>query len=203
MKEFWDERYRNSEYVYGESPNLYFQGKLDSLKPGKILLPADGEGRNGVYASTKGWDVHCFDQSKEGQSKALRLAEKKAVRIKYDVCDFSEFQTDVLSFDCIALIYVHFPLDVQISYHNRLLEYLKTGGYIVLEAFHKDHLEYQKNNPNIGGPKDPSMLYSLSHLEKFFPGLKILEQYEVEVNLSEGQFHQGLARVLRFFAQKI
>jgi hypothetical protein len=48
MKEFWNERYANEEYAYGEEPNEFFKQELARLQPGRILLPADGEGRNGV-----------------------------------------------------------------------------------------------------------------------------------------------------------
>ena len=44
----------------------------------KILLPADGEGRNGVYATTRGWSVDAFDQSQQAKEKALRLAKRIA-----------------------------------------------------------------------------------------------------------------------------
>jgi len=65
-KDTWDQRYADSEYVYGTSPNDFFKQELDKLGPGKILLPAEGEGRNAVYAAEKEWDVWVFDQSEEG-----------------------------------------------------------------------------------------------------------------------------------------
>lgn len=52
MKEFWDARYAQETYVYGKEPNNYFKRTLNSLKPGKILLAAEGEGRNAVYAAS-------------------------------------------------------------------------------------------------------------------------------------------------------
>ncbi|MDA0985112.1 MAG: hypothetical protein O3C56_04825 [Bacteroidetes bacterium] len=54
MKDFWNERYASTEYVYGKEPNQYFKQILCSLSPGKILLPAEGEGRNAVYAASLG-----------------------------------------------------------------------------------------------------------------------------------------------------
>ena len=41
MKAFWDERYNSEVYAYGKTPNLYFKEKVDQLKPGRILLPAE------------------------------------------------------------------------------------------------------------------------------------------------------------------
>jgi hypothetical protein len=50
----WNKRYRNSEFAYGEHPNNYLKGQLEKLPVGKILFPAEGEGRNAVYAATLG-----------------------------------------------------------------------------------------------------------------------------------------------------
>ena len=76
MNNKWDESYNIEEYRYGETPNLFFKETIDKLPSGKILLPADGEGRNGVYAAKRGWTVDAFDQSSQGRDKALRLAQK-------------------------------------------------------------------------------------------------------------------------------
>ena len=55
MKEFWNERYSQEAYAYGTEPNAFFKSRIDQLSPGKLLLPAEGEGRNAVYAATKGF----------------------------------------------------------------------------------------------------------------------------------------------------
>lgn len=52
--EFWNERYSANETVYGDKPNKFFKQFIDTHKPGKILLPAEGEGRNALYAASKG-----------------------------------------------------------------------------------------------------------------------------------------------------
>jgi hypothetical protein len=75
MKEQWNERYSASEYIYGTGPNTWLVEKLAGLQPGKILFPAEGEGRNAVHAARLGWNVAAFDQSEAGRKKALKLAE--------------------------------------------------------------------------------------------------------------------------------
>ena len=50
MKEFWNERFSSEEYIYGTEPNLFFKSELDKRTPGDLLMPAEGEGRNAVYA---------------------------------------------------------------------------------------------------------------------------------------------------------
>lgn len=67
--DFWNERYQDLNFAYGKEPNLFFKKELQKLKIGSILLPADGEGRNGVYASKLGWDVTATDLSIEGKVK--------------------------------------------------------------------------------------------------------------------------------------
>ena len=51
---FWNERYVSKEYVYGKEPNTFFKDFIhQKLRiPGKLLLPAEGEGRNAVFAAT-------------------------------------------------------------------------------------------------------------------------------------------------------
>lgn len=42
MSLHWDERYNRKEYVYGSTPNVFFENQLTDLKPGDILLPCEG-----------------------------------------------------------------------------------------------------------------------------------------------------------------
>ena len=71
MKEMWDQRFSGDEYVYGTEPNLFFKEKLEGLKPGKLLLPAEGEGRNAVFAARLGWQVKAVDYSVQARMKAI------------------------------------------------------------------------------------------------------------------------------------
>ncbi|HFK5571211.1 class I SAM-dependent methyltransferase [Elizabethkingia meningoseptica] len=86
MNSFFDDVYGHEEYAYGKMPNEYLKEKLRDLKPGKILFPAEGEGRNAVYAAKSGWDVFCFDISANGCHKAKQLADEEGVTIDYSIC---------------------------------------------------------------------------------------------------------------------
>ena len=69
-------------------PNQFFKKAIKNYNlTGSILLPADGEGRNGVYAAQQGLKVTAFDTSTEGRKKALLLAEKREVDLDYLVGD--------------------------------------------------------------------------------------------------------------------
>ena len=75
----WNDRYSNEEFAYGEEPNNYLREKLAELPVGEILFPAEGEGRNAVFAAKHGWAVSAFDISLEWKNKALKLADKNNV----------------------------------------------------------------------------------------------------------------------------
>ena len=77
----WNDRYSKEEFAYGEEPNNYLKEQLTKLTVGRILFPAEGEGRNAVYAAKLGWTVSAFDISNEGKLKTLKLAEKNNVMI--------------------------------------------------------------------------------------------------------------------------
>ena len=53
----WNERYSKEEFAYGDQHNNYLKEQLEKLKIGKILFPAEGEGRNAVFAAKLGWVI--------------------------------------------------------------------------------------------------------------------------------------------------
>ena len=64
MKEFWDERYQQKEYVYGVHPNQFLAEQLIKIPhAGDILFPCEREGRNVVFAATSGWRADECDNS--------------------------------------------------------------------------------------------------------------------------------------------
>lgn len=198
----WNERYSQEAFAYGEEPNNYFKEQLKKLKPGSILLPAEGEGRNAVFAAKYGWTVSAFDISAEGKNKALQLAKVNEVVIDYQVGFLPELEYEPEQFDAIALIYAHFPAEIKSQYHKILDKYLRKDGVIIFEAFSKKHIEYLAMSEKVGGPKEIDMLFSVEELKSDFPNYEILELVETEIELSEGVFHNGTGSVIRFVGRK-
>jgi len=201
-KSFWDERFGQSSYVYGESPNAYLKSKLSEMKTGKILFPCEGEGRNAVYAATLGWDVFAFDQSLEGKKKAAQLALKHSVQLEYSIDDIAHVNYTQDSFDSLALIFAHFPSSVRRQLHRKLAGFLKKGGFLILEGFDKGHKANQQTNPKAGGPADVDMLFDIQELKEDFENFEFIEAETIIDTLHEGDYHVGISNLTRIFAIK-
>ena len=198
----WNDRYRKDDFAYGVQPNNYLKEQLEKLTIGTILFPAEGEGRNAVFAAKLGWTVSAFDISVEGKNKALRLAETNKVTIDYQVGELQTLNYNTEQFDAIALIYAHFPADIKSLYHKTLDNYLRKGGFVIFEAFSKGHIDCISTNEKVGGPKDLAMLFSMDELKSDFVNYEIIELVEKEIELSEGLFHNGKGSVVRFVGRK-
>lgn len=198
----WNDRYSKDEFAYGEQPNNYLKEQLTKLPVGKILFPAEGEGRNAVYAAQLGWTVFAFDISSEGKWKAVKLAEKNNVTIEYKVGELETLDFESEQFDAIALIYAHFPANIKSLYHKTFDKYLKNNGTIILESFSKKHIDYVTANEKVGGPKDIESLFSIEEIKSDFPNYEIIELVEQEIELNEGLYHNGTGSVIRFIGRK-
>ena len=196
-KEMWDQRYSAEAYVYGMEPNVFFKEEIDKLPPGRLLLPGEGEGRNAVYAAEKGWEVWAFDQSESGRDKALKLALNRNVMINYHISDLLTEEFPENYYDAIGLIFIHTDEDDRPGFHQKMVESLKPGGFIILIGYSKEQIRYDS-----GGPRNESMLFSEADLRKDFQSLSINYLKKALLDLKEGQFHHGKASVIQMVAVK-
>lgn len=198
----WNYRYSSDEYVYGESPNTYFKEQLETLSPGNILFPGEGEGRNAVYAARKGWKVWAYDISSVAKIKAEKLAANSNVELDYRVGEIQNLNYSKEQFDAIALIYLHLANDERKILNESIYNLLRPRGVVIVELFSKNHIDYQKKNRNVGGPRDINLLYSSEDLKIDFERYTIIELKEEEIELFEGNYHCGTASVIRSIGQK-
>lgn len=195
--EFWNARYNEEGFAYGQTPNEFFKEQIDKLPVGKILFPCEGEGRNAAYAAALGWEVQAFDISEVGKQKAIDLTASFNANINYEICNVADANFEDNTFDAVVLIYSHLPETLRIELHGKIKNWLKPGGLVILEAYNPLQL-----NNNSGGPRDIQMLYSIETLMSDFHGIhfEILEEKQVELN--EGKYHIGIADVVRFVGRK-
>jgi len=197
MQQFWDQRYAENETVYGNEPNKFFRLFIDQHKPGTLLLPAEGEGRNAVYAASRGWQVDAFDFSQVAKEKALDFARGERVVINYELKNIVDFKAGK-QYDAVGLIFVHLPEVLRKKFHQEVYNSIKPGGFMVLEAFAKEQAQLES-----GGPRDATLLYDAPSLCNDFPFLHMISCEQKEIFLEEGDYHKGKASVLRMIGQRL
>lgn len=198
MNEFWDNRYSEPDYAYGESPNAFLVAQKSYLRAGmRALAVADGEGRNGVWLAQQGLTVVSVDGSAVGLDKARALARARGTEIETIHTDLTTWTWPQDSFDVVVAIYIHFPQAQRARMHRAMLAALKPGGVLLLEAFTLQQLQFRS-----GGPPVAEMLYSAEMLRADFAAAKILQLEEKTVELAEGKYHRGSAAVVRLVCQR-
>lgn len=196
-RNFWNDRFNEEELVYGEAPNIWMKTCLDARTPGRILFPAEGQGRNAIYAARLGWDVEAFDFSAVAQQRALAQSAMQQVHIRYAVQSIQEFTVKDHHYDAIGLSYVHLPEMVRIPFYDKLIRSLKAGGELFMEAFTRTQLAYSS-----GGPRTEDLLYSTESVKRELSALEAIYLLETDLLLQEGEYHKGPAHVIRYIGRK-
>ena len=197
MKEFWNERYAETAYAYGQEANDFLKAQQIGSDL-KVLCLAEGEGRNGVYLAGLENDVTCIDYSEEGLKKTSQLAEQNGVEVSCICADLGEINIEEDTWDLIIGIFAHFPLHVKHHIWPQMHAALKPGGQLIMEVFDQEQLRF-----GTGGPKHPDLLYSTEELQALvgqeFTEIKIEKVYR-EVN--EGTYHNGASATIQVLATK-
>jgi hypothetical protein len=200
----WDQRFSAATFAYGTEPNSFLVEQLDRLRGvaagstfrPKVLELAGGEGRNGVWLAQQGFDVTIVDGSRVGLEKAQRLAQERGVAVETVHADLGELEIEAGVWDVIVSIWAHLPRGLRASLHRQAVPGLRRGGLFILEAYTPAQLAF-----GTGGPRDPELLMTLEALQSELFGLDWLIGREIEREVLEGQYHQGLSAVVQVVGQ--
>ena len=193
----WDERFDTPEYIYGTQPNDFLVSVANEIPPSKVLCLADGEGRNGVYLASLGYDVTAVDQSAVGLAKAQKLAIAKQVSITTIQANLADFVIEPEAWDGIVSIYCHLPSSLRNKVYQQIIRGLKPNGVFIFEGFAPEQLQY-----NTGGPKDLDLLPKLVTLQEELGSLNWEISQDIERELWEGRYHNGKAAVIQMLGRK-
>lgn len=195
---FWNDRYNQPTFLYGEEPNEFLRESTPFLNAGsRVLSLGEGEGRNAVWLAKNGHRVTAIDQSDMGREKALQLAVKQKTTIDYLIQSVESGEWMAGSWDCIVNIFCHLPSESRNRVYTGIHRSLVPGGFFISEQFSPEQLSYQS-----GGPKDVDMLVTPDEIEKEFrTGYDILRLERCIINLDEGH-HSGDGSVTRLVVRK-
>lgn len=193
----WDERYACDDYFYGIKPNDFLRSVAGNIPAGKVLMLAEGEGRNAVYLAEQGYEVTAVDNSGVALEKARQLAAERNVCITTIHADLDAFSIEPEAWEGIVSCYCHLPLNLRARLHKKVVAGLKPGGVFILEGFSKEQLAY-----GTGGPQSIDLLLALQELQQELVGLEFSCAQQIEREVLEGRGHTGLASVVQILGIK-
>jgi hypothetical protein len=89
-------------------------------------------------------------------------------------------------------VFCHLPRTIRVPLYAAVVEGLRPGGVVILEAYTPSQL-----GRGTGGPQDPDMLVTLADLTRELPGLDFVHAEELEREVREGAYHTGVASVVQ------
>ena len=195
---FWDQRFAEPGYKYGTEPNAFLREQAARLSaPADVLVPGDGEGRNGVWLARQGFRVTAVDVAEQGVAKGRELARASGVEIETRVADVTRFDLGIERWDAIVSIFLHLPPKARRELHRRAIAALAPGGVFVYEAYGPEQLRYRT-----GGPPEAQLLHSLDDVVPDFDGCAIERAFEGVRAVNEGRLHRGDGFVVQVIARK-
>ncbi|QSE90027.1 class I SAM-dependent methyltransferase [Rhodococcus pseudokoreensis] len=177
----WDERYSQSELVWGAPPNAVVVEQVTALPRGRALDLACGEGRNAHWLATRGWEVTGLDYSAVALDKARRVAAEapRSVRerLDYRVADVTESDLGG-EYDLVLMIYLHLAPEERLQVVNRAISALKPDGILMILGHDAVNL-----SQGVGGPQDIEILYTPEDLATALDG-------RLNVDVAERRFRE-------------
>src|SRR5690606_3511349 len=72
----------------------------------RVLVPADGEGRNSVFLAELGHRVVATDIAEEGLAKARKLAAARGANVEFRHLDLQGWQWPDAEFDAVVAVFI-------------------------------------------------------------------------------------------------
>jgi SAM-dependent methyltransferase len=136
---------------------------------GPVLDLASGDGRNGIFLASLGFEVSLYDGSRDALEKAKRLAEAKGVRVRVRELDLERRGINPLEEDYFGAVmvfrYLHRPLIPCIR------KALRQDGILIYETFTIDQRRY-------GRPCNPDFLLNPGELHFWFEDWEVIHYFE-------------------------
>lgn len=153
----WDARYSGSDLVWGLEPNRFVAAELEGLEPGRALDVACGEGRNTVWLARQGWRATGVDFSAAGVARAVQLAAAGGVsgETEFVVADVVQGPLPAGPFDAVVIAYLQLPASQRQQAVRLAAGVLSAGGTLLVVGHDSRNL-----TDGVGGPQDPSVLFS-------------------------------------------
>jgi SAM-dependent methyltransferase len=190
-REEWNKRYASVENVWATKPNRFLVSEVTGLPPGRALDLACGEGQNAIWLATLGWKVTGVDFAEAAIAKAQARAEREGVDAEFICEDLLTYEPDPSSYDLVLLLYFHLRPDELRTVLVRARSALTEGGTLLLVGHDRMNI-----TDGVGGPTDPSVLYTPDEIVEELRGLEI-EKAERVLRDVEGMDRPAIDALVR------
>ena len=195
----WDERYAESDLVWGLEPNRFIRAQCEHLRIGKALDVACGEGRNAIWLARLGWHVTGIDYSSVAIERARQLSAKEkpavASRMVWRVDDATTTPLKRNAYDLAVISYLHLPPDQTATVVRKVGHSIASAGHLVIVGHDRRNLR-----EGISGPQNETLLYDPAELRTLLgevPDLVVEVAETVERETPEGIALDTLVRARR------
>lgn len=126
-------------FLWKEAPFVKEPSQLvvkiaNTLKPGRALDVAMGQGRNAIWLAKQGWDVSGYDLSGEAIRQAQSGASAAGVTLKTQQCSHDEYDYGQAQWDLIVMSFAFTAMNDQ-AFMQKVHDSLKPGGVLLVEGF--------------------------------------------------------------------
>jgi len=174
MQDMWNNRYRESETVFGHEANQFLVEAVEQLEGGTALDLGCGQGRNALWLAESGFAVTGLDLSPVAIDQARARASELGLDATFESVDLLSWEPDGQEWDLVVLAYIHLPEQMRRAVHTAAQRAVAPGGRIVVIAHHLDNL-----GEGTGGPQRPDWLFTEEQLADDFSGLDIVRNERV------------------------
>ena len=126
----------DTSYTFNKEANNLLTQTTHTLKPGKALCVAMGQGRNALYLARNGWMVTGFDLADRAVAYAEKQASEEGLELTTAIESFDTFDFGNSKWDLITWLYGG-CLQVD-GIAAKIKTALKPGGLFVFEFFHRE-----------------------------------------------------------------
>lgn len=174
MQDMWNNRYQESETVFGHEANQFLVEIVEDVDRGTALDLGCGQGRNALWLAESGFTVTGLDLSPVAIAQARARAAELGLDATFESVDLLTWEPDGQEWDLVVLAYIHLPEQMRRAVHAAAQRAVAPGGSIVVIAHHLDNL-----GGGTGGPQRPDWLFTEEQLADDFSGLDIVRNEQV------------------------
>lgn len=162
----WDERYRGTDRLWSEEPNLFVADRLSQTSPGRGLDLAAGEGRNAIWLAEQGWEMTAVDFSEVAVARGRQHAPEGVGFVVADILEWEPEQT----FDLVLIAYLQVEQHLLRSVVKRAIDWLEPHGELFMIGHDRSNLE-----EGHGGPPVAEILWDVPTIGGWVDDLRLVE----------------------------